>query len=145
VSLLPGRYSALGKLLGPRRTSARSRTAPPGAQAQPSEASSSERYLDSEPLELADGSRRIAYSRRRFLPQGRLMPVAQEVTVVESDRLDLIAWRTLGDTEQYWRIADANDALDPAALTAVPGRRLRIPLPEAGTGWTPPGEEPALE
>ena len=39
------------------------------------------------------------------------------------DRLDLITARTLGDPEQFWRICDANDALDPDDL-AEPGRRL---------------------
>jgi hypothetical protein len=36
--------------------------------------------------------------------------------------------RTLGDPEQFWRICDANDALDPYALV-VPGRRLTVPMP----------------
>ena len=54
-----------------------------------------------------------------------------EVTVVEGDRLDTIAARTLGDPEQYWRICDANIASNPPTLTAEPGRVLRVPVPWA--------------
>ena len=48
--------------------------------------------------------------------------------------LDLIVEitaRTLGDPEQYWRVCDANDAMNPAELTVRPGRTLRVPLPQA--------------
>jgi hypothetical protein len=72
----------------------------------------------------------VAYVRRRFLPQGAGLPLLVEVEVAQGDRLDLITARTLGDPEAFWRICDANNALDPAALTAVPGRHLRVPLPQ---------------
>jgi hypothetical protein len=74
--------------------------------------------------------RPIAYVTRRFLPQGASLPLAVEARVEQGDRLDLIAARTLGDPEHFWRICDANDALDPWALTAEPGRRLRVPVPQ---------------
>ena len=48
----------------------------------------------------------------------------------QGDRLDLITARTLGDPEAFWRVCDANDALDPAELTSEAGRRLRVPLPQ---------------
>ena len=81
-------------------------------------------------LELrGPGGRLLVYHARRFLPQGSLLPVAQEINVVEGERLDLIAFRTLGDPEQYWRICDANDAMNPRELLSRVGRRLRIPLP----------------
>ena len=73
--------------------------------------------------------RRLAYKARRFLPQGSKLPLLTEAVVEQADRLDLVAWRTLGKPELSWRIADANDAMDPATLTAVPGRRLRVALP----------------
>jgi hypothetical protein len=72
----------------------------------------------------------IAYKRRRFLPQGQAMPLLVEVTVSEGDRLDLIAARTLGDPEQFWRICDANNAMNPFDLTAEPGHTLRVPVPQ---------------
>jgi len=94
------------------------------------------------PLEIEDvQGRAVAYQRRRFLPQGRLMPVWREVVVREGDRLDLLAYRNLGSPEQYWRIADANDAMDPEELLAEPGHRLRIPLPEADLPATAEEEE----
>ncbi len=87
------------------------------------------------PLETATlttaGGRVIAYKRRRFLPRGRDLPLLVEARVAQDDRLDLITARTLGDPEHFWRVADANDAMDPRDLTARAGRRLRIPLPQA--------------
>jgi hypothetical protein len=71
----------------------------------------------------------VAYKRRRFLPQGREMQLLVDVTVIQGDRLDLIAARTLGDPEQFWRVCDANDAMDPRELTAEPGRSVRVPVP----------------
>jgi hypothetical protein len=79
--------------------------------------------------ELPDGQT-VAYVRRRFLPRGAAMPLLAEVTVNQGDRLDLITANTLGDPEQFWRICDANDAMHPAELTAVPGRRLRVAVPQ---------------
>lgn len=74
--------------------------------------------------------REVPYVRRRFLPAGDTLPLLAEVTVDQGDRLDLIAARTLGVAEAFWRIADANDAMDPATLTAQPGRRLRVAVPQ---------------
>ena len=79
---------------------------------------------------IAPDGRAIAYKRRRFLPQGREMPLLVEVGVVQGDRLDLIAARTLGDPEQFWRVCDANDAMNPSELTAEPGRTVRVPVPQ---------------
>jgi len=88
------------------------------------------RYYDLETaiLRLDDG-REVAYKRRRFLPQGRAMTLLATAVVGQDDRLDLVSARTLGDPLAWWRIADANDAMDPSELVAVPGRALRIPLP----------------
>jgi len=93
------------------------------------DASSRYAAVETATLRDADG-RAIAYIRRRFLPQGSGMPLLAEVVVAQGDRLDLITARTLGDPEAFWRICDANNALDPAALTSAPGRRLRVPLPQ---------------
>lgn len=76
-----------------------------------------------------DGTTR-AYVTRRFLPQGSAIPVLGEVVTTEGERLDLLAARALGDPEQFWRVCDANDAMDPAALVAEPGRRVTIPVPQ---------------
>lgn len=82
-------------------------------------------------VHTAAGGREIKYTERRFLPRGETLPLLVEAVVAQSDRLDLIAARTLGRGELFWRIADANDAMDPFELTAEPGRRLRVPLPQA--------------
>ena len=79
---------------------------------------------------LPDG-RVIVYKRRRFLPRGGEMPLLVEEVTSEGERLVQIAARTLGDPEQYWLICDANDAMNPTELMKVPGRRLRVPVPQA--------------
>lgn len=86
--------------------------------------------IETTTLTTAEG-RVVAYVRRRFLAPGGVLPLLVEVTVNEGDRLDLITHRTLGDPEQFWRVCDANDAMDPTDLTEEPGRRLRIPIPQA--------------
>ncbi len=75
--------------------------------------------------------RRILYVRRRFLPRGNTISVLAEVPIAEGERLDLLAARFLGDPEQFWRLCDANDAMNPFDL-AQPGTMLRIPAPEVG-------------
>ena len=85
--------------------------------------------LDTAQLTTSDG-RKIAYKRRRFLPQGKDMPVLVEVIINDGDRLDLITARTLGVGEQFWQVCDANNAMNPDSLTAEPGRRIRVPVPQ---------------
>lgn len=86
------------------------------------------------PLETAEyltaDGRKLAYVRRRFLPQGQKIPLLQEVTVLESDRLDLITHEGLGDSEQFWQICDANNTMNPDELTAEIGQVVRIPVPQ---------------
>jgi len=72
----------------------------------------------------------VACLRRRFLPAPERFELLQEHRVAEGDRLDAVTARYLGDPEQFWRLADANRAMRPDALTDTVGRRLRITLPE---------------
>lgn len=81
----------------------------------------------------ADGSSE-AYLERRFLPQPERFSDLGVHTVVEGDRLDLLAGRYLGDGEQFWRLADPHRELQPEELTVTIGRRLRITLPEGIPG-----------
>ncbi len=92
---------------------------------------STSRYstLPTATIAAADG-RVLVYKRRRFLPAGDEMPLLAEAVVVEGDRLDLITARTLGDPEHFWRVCDANNAMSPFELTRVPGRRLRVAIPQ---------------
>ena len=72
----------------------------------------------------------ITYVTRRFLPQGEERPLLVETRVNASDRLDLVTSRTLGDPQQFWRVADANNAMNPFDLVAEPGKTLRIAIPQ---------------
>lgn len=84
-------------------------------------------------MKTADG-KTVAYLRRRFLPNSDRFAMIQEHTVVEGDRLDNITAQYLGDPLQFWRLADANDAMQPETLTETVGRRLRITQPEGIPG-----------
>jgi hypothetical protein len=90
---------------------------------------STSRYasIEDATIELPDG-RTATYKRRRFLPHARELQPLGEETVQPGDRIDLVANRTIGDPEQFWRVCDANDAVDPEALIE-PGRRLTISGP----------------
>src|SRR5262249_30212348 len=72
----------------------------------------------------------IAYLLRRFVPPASTTVLLVEHTVTQDERLDNITARYLGDPEQFWRVCDANEAMNPDELTATVGRRLRIPLPQ---------------
>lgn len=84
-------------------------------------------------LELADG-REIIYLQRRFIPPPERFALLFEHTVTDNERMDNIAAQFLGDPEQFWRICDANVAIDPNELTEETGRKLRITLPEGIPG-----------
>lgn len=89
------------------------------------------RYYDiPDAVHVGPDGQEMVYKRRRFLPRGEDLPLLREVTVQTTDRPDLVAARTLGQPELFWRIADANDAMDPQALTREPGRTLRVAGPE---------------
>jgi hypothetical protein len=75
-----------------------------------------------------DGAQ-ILYRMRRFLPNPSSMQVLTEVTVKDGERIDQLAFAQLGSSLQWWRIADANGAVDPYALTEQPGVRLIVPVP----------------
>lgn len=84
-------------------------------------------------LERPDGTI-IAHLRRRFLPSPDRFALLREHLVTEGDRLDNLAAQHLGDPLQFWRIADANNAMRPEELTEEIGRRLRITQPEGLPG-----------
>ena len=85
--------------------------------------------IDTGQLTTPDG-RSITYIRRRFLPQATKVSLLVERTATSDDRLDLITAQTIGDPEQFWRICDANNAMNPAELLADPIQTLRIPAPQ---------------
>lgn len=77
----------------------------------------------------ADG-RELRYLRRRLVPAPERFATIAAYTVLDGDRPDTVAASQLGDPLAFWRIADANAALQPEAMTAAPGAVLRITLPE---------------
>lgn len=88
------------------------------------------RYEHLPDAELTDSSgRSYRYKRMRFIPD---LPAGLSETVRQGDRPDLLAFRLVGDPEQFWRLCDANREQRPVDLTATPGRRIRVPAP--GTG-----------
>lgn len=93
------------------------------------------RYYGIEPLVYEPISGQpVRFLARRFLPQADRFQMLQEHTVTQGERLDNIAGRQLGDPELFWRLADANNAMRAEDLTDIPGRNLRITLPEGITG-----------
>jgi len=84
------------------------------------------------------GQGEVVFLQRRWLPMGNQMTELERYQVGERDRLDLIAARRLGDSEQWWRVADANDALVPSELEE-PQRELRITLPDGIPGASDAG------
>ena len=84
-------------------------------------------------LKTADG-REVVYVKRRFVPAPESLAKVREHIVQAGDRLDNVTAQQIGDPEQFWQVADANAAFDPAELTAEPGRRLRITLPQGVPG-----------
>jgi hypothetical protein len=84
--------------------------------------------LQARSFTLPDG-RKVAYVTQRMVPPADAYVAAGGVTVTDSDRLDLLAYRHLGTPAGFYQIADANEAMHPKSLTALPGRRLIIPLP----------------
>jgi hypothetical protein len=89
------------------------------------------RYYNQELATLVapDGTQ-TAYLVRRFVPQPERFALLQYHTVAQEDRLDNLSSQFFGDPLLFWRLCDANRAMLPDDLTSIPGRRLRITLPE---------------
>ncbi|MCM0676054.1 hypothetical protein NCC78_15340 [Micromonospora phytophila] len=77
------------------------------------------------------GVREVRYLRQRDLPDPRDVRAAAVHRVAAGDRLDLVTHRYLGDATAWWRVADANTALDPDELTGpdAEGELVVIPIP----------------
>ncbi len=71
--------------------------------------------------------RAITYVTTRFIPD---LQAAVGHRVMAGERLDHIAWQQYRDAERFWRIADANRAMNPDDLLEE-GAILRVP-PSAG-------------
>jgi len=84
----------------------------------------------------APNGQSIPYLTRRIVPQPGAPNYAtiNQYTVQQGDRLDLIAAKFLGDPLMSWLICDANGAMDPRDLVAVPRRVLSITTPQGIPG-----------
>ena len=95
------------------------------------------RYYRSRTLQYtASDGQVVTYLARRFVPQPgapNFATVAQH-TVVQGDRLDLIAAQYLGDPLIFWLLCDANGAITPNDLVDTPGRVLAITTPQGVPG-----------
>lgn len=69
----------------------------------------------------------VIYLQRRFIPPPEHYSSQQQHSVADGERLDNITADYLGDPEQFWQIADANQAMKPEELTEEAGKKLRIP------------------
>ena len=68
----------------------------------------------------------LVYLKRRFVPRPERFGLLYEATVIEGDRRDTLAAAHRGTPDLWWRLADANGAVDPRELTGRPGATLRV-------------------
>ena len=93
------------------------------------------RYYGIATIELVlPGGREVRYLRRRFLPDPGSNVELGRHRVADSDRLDHLAARYLGDALQSWRFGDSNLTLRLEALVRETGRQIRITLPAGVQG-----------
>jgi hypothetical protein len=77
----------------------------------------------------------IIYLRRRFVPPPEYYSSQQMHRVEDGERLDNITAMYLEDAEQFWKVADANGAMQPQDLTGQAGNLLRIPNASGISGF----------
>ena len=77
-----------------------------------------------------DGTQ-IPYLLRRFVPQSSTVTELLKTNPSRAGmRLDLLAGRLVGDPEQFWRLLDANDGVNPFDfIDETMGEPLRVPRP----------------
>jgi hypothetical protein len=70
--------------------------------------------------------REVIYKSRRLIPRETGREGGMTV-VAQSERLDLVAFRTLAQPDQFWRLCDLNRAMNPFDLVEPSGQTLRVP------------------
>lgn len=89
------------------------------------------RYSGSETAEWTKvNGQKVLFVKRRFIPKPENFATLQEHLIEENDRVDNLAAHYFSDPQLYWRLCDANGAMNPDDLTAASGRSIRITLPE---------------
>ncbi len=85
------------------------------------------RYRDARVVEAGELNARAELSPRGLLnlEELRRRDQAVEYTVTQGDRIDVLAYRHLGDSRLWWVIADLNPEMDPLRLHG--GETLWLP------------------
>ncbi len=81
-------------------------------------------------LDSEGNVREVKYIRRRFIPRQSDETTLVEHTIAEGDRLDNVTAKYLGDPLQFWRVCDANNAMNATELTEEVGTVVHITLPQ---------------
>jgi hypothetical protein len=95
---------------------------------------STSRYYGLDTTTIVQNGLPVTYVQRRFVPGPDSFQDLQQHTVTQGDRLDVITAQYFGDPTLFWRICDANRAMQPWLLTETPGQTLRITLPQSIVG-----------
>lgn len=84
--------------------------------------------IETSTMKLDDGTE-VSFVRRRFVPSPDSLQIIGQTRTVQGDRMDTVTARTLGEPLAFWRVADANEAMDPFDLVDEIDRTLNIPMP----------------
>ena len=85
----------------------------------------SSRYASVETYQVLDAQgNTVTIKKIRFIPVTNSVLSRQ---IIAGDRPDLMAYAYYQDATRFWRIADANQVMDPAELVATPGQWISIP------------------
>src|SRR5438046_852785 len=87
------------------------------------------RYLATPIAKMELDGVEVVYLRRRFVPDPGVFAISGHFTVSEGDRLDNLSAKWIGDPEMFWRLCDANRAMQPTELEVI-GETLKVPLPQ---------------
>ena len=79
----------------------------------------------------APSGSQVSYLLIRVIPQASTFSITATHVVRVGDRIDNIAYSTLGDPELSWLLADANQAMRPSDLNR-PRLVIAIPGPPLG-------------
>lgn len=72
---------------------------------------------------VAAGGRAVTAVKLRRLPR----TTGTAYLTQDRDRIDILAYQQLADATRFWRIADANTALQAESLTATAGQPFLMP------------------
>lgn len=79
--------------------------------------------VDDYKFKRSDGSE-VSIKQKRKIPDplGKILHVVQE-----GDRTDLLAYRYYRDPLKFWKLADANEEMNPENLMSKTGEKIIVP------------------